>query len=159
MAFFNGVGAFLGAMSVATFGDMRRRGLAQMGSGIFFGLMLLAFGAASTFPLTLLALIGLGFGFAAFQTLNSTLTLASSDPAYYGRMSAVQQINNSFSSFFIVPIGLLVDALGAPVVVMVAGALFWAFIAVFVKAYGLIELPSRAVPDASEAGAAPRPRI
>ena len=158
MAFFNGIGAFMGAMSVATFGQMRRRGLAQLCAGAFFGAMLVAFGAAGYFPLALITLIGVGFGFASFQTLNNTLTLAFSDPAYYGRMSAVQQISNSFSSFLIVPIGLLVDAIGAPVVVMGAGVLilvFWGFIALFVKAYGLIELPARREAQGTDAEVAP----
>ncbi len=80
MATCNGVGAFLGAMAVATFGDMRRRGLVQLCAGGLFGLSLVAFGAAGYFPLALLTLVGVGFAFALFQTLNNTLTLAFSDP-------------------------------------------------------------------------------
>lgn len=146
MAACNGIGAFTGAMTVATFADARRRGLLQLGAGALFGVTLIGFGASGYFPLACLALVGVGFAFALGQTLNSTLTLAFSDPAYYGRMSAIQQINNSFGSFLIVPIGLLVDVLGAPIVVMASGAaifLFWGFVGLFVKSYRLIELPER----------------
>lgn len=150
MATCNGIGAFLGAMSVAMFGDMRRRGLVQLAAGAMFGAALIGFGSVSYFPLSLVALVGVGFGFALYQTLNSTLTLAFSDPAYYGRMSAVQQINFSFASFVIVPVGLLVDAIGAPTVIMASGAailVFWCSIGLFVRAYRLIELPPRADAD------------
>jgi MFS family permease len=146
MATFNGIGAFIGAMAVAGFGDMRRRGLVQLSSGALFGLAMIGFGAAGWFPLALLALVGVGFGFALFQTLNSTLTLSVSDPEYYGRVSAVQQLNNSMASFVIVPIGLLVDAFGAPSIVMVSGLLifvFWCFIGLFVRGYREIEMPVR----------------
>jgi hypothetical protein len=133
-------------MAVAGFGDMRRRGLVQLSSGALFGLAMIGFGAAGWFPLALLALVGVGFGFALFQTLNSTLTLSVSDPEYYGRVSAVQQLNNSMASFVIVPIGLLVDAFGAPSIVMVSGLLifvFWCFIGLFVRGYREIEMPVR----------------
>ena len=146
MATFTGIGAFLGAMAVAAFGQMRRRGLVQLGAGGGFGLMLVAFASSDYFPLALLALVGVGLGFALFQTLNSTLTLAFTDPAYYGRVSAVMQINNSMASFVIVPIGLLVDALGAPTVMMISGLLiflFWTFIGLFVRSYRQIEMPAR----------------
>ena len=146
MATFTGIGAFLGAMAVAGFGQMRRRGLVQLGAGGGFGLMLVAFASSDYFPLALLALVGVGLGFALFQTLNSTLTLAFTDPAYYGRVSAVMQINNSMASFVIVPIGLLVDALGAPTVMMISGLLiflFWTFIGLFVRSYRQIEMPAR----------------
>jgi MFS family permease len=144
MATFNGIGAFLGAMAVASFGNMRRRGLAQLCAGALFGLALIGFGAAGTFPLTLLVLVAVGFGFAMFQTLNNTLTITLSEPEYYGRMSAVQQINNSLASFVILPLGVLVDAVGAPAVMMLSGTLiiaFWCFIGLFVQGYRRIELP------------------
>ena len=108
--------------------------------------MLVAFASSDYYPLALLALVGVGLGFALFQTLNSTLTLAFTDPAYYGRVSAVMQINNSMASFVIVPIGLLVDALGAPTVMMISGLLiflFWTFIGLFVRSYRQIEMPAR----------------
>lgn len=161
MAMFNGVGAFVGAMAVATFGEMRRRGLVQLASGAAFGLTMVAFAAADYFPLALLALIGVGCGYALFQTLNSTLTLAFTDPEYYGRVSAVQQINNSMASFVIVPIGVLVDALGAPTVMMISGMLiflFWTFVGMFVRSYRQIEMPLREEEGEEAEAVLPAPR-
>ena len=139
-----GIGAFLGAMTVAAYGNMRRRGLIQLVAGALFGFMLLLFGLADYFPVALATLVGVGFAFALFQTLNATLTLASSEPEYYGRVSAVQQINNSLGSFIIVPIGILVDHIGAPAVIVMSGSaifIFWCIIGLFVRSYRVIELP------------------
>ena len=144
MATCAGIGAFLGAMTVATFGNVRRRGLLQLLAGALFGFTLVIFGLSSYFPAALASLVAVGFAFALFQTLNATLTLASSDPQYYGRVSAVQQINNSLGSFVIVPIGILVDHLGAPTMMIVTGSLiflFWCFVGLFVRSYRVIELP------------------
>ena len=160
MATCTGIGAFLGAMTVAGFGNMRRRGLVQLSAGALFGLMLVAFGLSSIFPVALIALVGVGYAFALFQTLNATLTLASSDPEYYGRVSAVQQINNSLGSFVVVPIGFLVDSLGAPTMMVASGTaifLFWCFVGLFVHSYRRIELPRREGAESSEAAPAPSP--
>jgi predicted MFS family arabinose efflux permease len=144
MATCTGIGAFLGAMTVASFGNMRRRGLVQLAAGALFGFTLLVFGASQNFPMALVSLVAVGYAFALFQTLNATLTLASSEPEYYGRVSSVQQINNSMGSFVVVPIGFLVDQLGAPAMMMITGSaifLFWCFVGLFVGSYRRIELP------------------
>ena len=144
MATCTGIGAFFGAMTVASFGNMRRRGLVQLGAGALFGFTLLIFGASQNFPMALVSLVAVGYAFALFQTLNATLTLASSEPEYYGRVSSVQQINNSLGSFVIVPIGILIDQLGAPTMMMMTGGsifLFWCFVGLFVRSYRRIELP------------------
>lgn len=143
MATCTGIGAFLGSLAVAIFGNARRRGLLQMGAGVLFGLTLVCFGAAGTFPLVLVSLVGVGFAFGLFQTLNSTLTISSSDPEYYGRVSSVQQINNSFGSLSIVPAGFIVDEVGAPNVMLASGLLilgFWALVGLFVRGYRRIEM-------------------
>ena len=143
MATCTGIGAFLGSLAVASFGNVRRRGLVQMGAGVLFGLTLVFFGLAREFPLVLAALVGVGFAFGSFQTLNSTLTIGSSEPEYYGRVSSVQQINNSMGSLVIVPAGIIVDEVGAPTVMLAGGALilvFWGFVGVFLRSYRSIEM-------------------
>jgi MFS family permease len=152
-----GIGAFFGAMAVASSGQLRRRGLMQLGAGAMFGLSLAMFALSPTFAVALMALVVVGFAFTLYQTLNSTLTLASSDPAYYGRVSAVQQLNMSVGSFVIIPMGVLIDEVGAPTVVFVSGLLiftFWCFIALFVRSYRHIELPPP-VEEQTEAAPAP----
>ena len=144
MATCTGIGAFFGAMAVASFANIPRRGLLQLSAGALFGVMLVLFGLSQQFGLALVSLVGVGFAFALFQTLNSTLTLASSEPEYYGRVSSLQQINGSLGSFLLVPVGLLVDGVGAPSVIVVSGLLilsFWCFVGLFVGSYRRIEMP------------------
>jgi MFS family permease len=150
MATCTGIGAFLGAMTVASFARMPRRGLMQLGAGALFGLTLVFFGLSRDLPMALVSLVGVGFAFALFQTLNTTLTFASSDPEYYGRVSSVQQLNHSLGSFIIVPVGFLVDQLGAPTIVLVSGLLiftFWCFVGLFMRSYRRIEMPRSPATD------------
>jgi MFS family permease len=144
MATATGVGAFLGSLSVAAFGNMRRRGLVQLAAGAMFGVSLILFSQAREFPFALATLAVVGFAASGYQTLNSTLAVAASDPAYYGRVASVQQMNNSISSFAVLPFGYSVDKFGAPFVVLCSGiaiSFFWCFVGLFVKAYRAIELP------------------
>jgi hypothetical protein len=116
----------------------------QLAAGALFGLTLSFFGLSQAFVPALASLVAVGFAFALFQTLNSTLTLACTEPEYYGRVSSVPQLNFSFAAFLLVPIGVLVDELGAPAIMLVSGALillFWAGVGLFIGGYRRIELP------------------
>jgi MFS family permease len=159
MATATGIGAFLGSMSVATFGNMRRRGLVQLTTGAMFGVTLILFSHAPGFPFAIASLVVVGFMASSYQTLNSTLAVAASDQAYYGRVASVQQMNNSMSSFAVLPFGYSVDKFGAPTVVLCSGiaiTLFWTFVGLFVPAYRRIELP-QAEEEAEAAEGPPRP--
>ncbi len=146
MSTFAGVGALLGSLAVASFGNARRRGLIQLSAGAAFGVALVVFSLMHAFPAALASLLFVGFAATSYQTLNSTLIVNSSDPAYYGRVSSVQQVNGSLSSMATLPIGFFVDIFGAPAVVMFNGlfvAGFWCVIGLFVKSYRQIEMQRR----------------
>jgi hypothetical protein len=151
MATVSGVGALLGSMAVATFGNVRRRGLAQLVAGAMFGISLIMFSLTRDFTPALVALAVVGFASSLYQTLNATLLADATDPAYFGRVMSVQQVNQSLNSFATVPVGYAVDQFSAPSVMMFNGCLvtlFWAFVAVFARSYRQIEL------QPAEAGAA-----
>lgn len=157
MATSTGIGAFLGAMAVANFGNIRRRGLVQLAAGATFGVSLILFGLSKEFAVTLACLGLVGFAASSYQTLNATLTLAASNPAYYGRVSAVQQVNNSMGSFVVLPIGLMVDSVGAPTMMIVTGtliAIFWVLVFSFSRSYRRIELPTAAESEETRTTAA-----
>ncbi len=122
-----GLGAFVGAIGVASWGSPRQQALMQLRSGIAFGLALAAFSYASYFPLALLMLVLVGLSSSAFATLNSTLSIGASEPAYYGRVSSVQQLNWSLSNLAVLPLGIAVDAAGAPLILLAAGCLLAGF--------------------------------
>ena len=124
-------------MSVATFGNIKRRGLAQLLAGVLFGVTLVIFGLTRDFTLALVALVAVGFASSLYQTLNATLLANVTDPEYFGRVISVQQVNGSLNSVGHVPIGYAVDHLGGPAMMMFNGTmitLFWVFIATFVRA-------------------------
>jgi MFS family permease len=158
MATCTGIGAFFGAMAVAGYGNLPRRGLLQLSAGALFGLTLVLFALAGNFGLALITLVAVGFAFALFQTLNNTLALSCTDPEYYGRVSSVQQINASVGSFLLVPIGLLVDEIGAPTVILASGLLilaFWGCVGLFMTSYRRIEMPQLVSKEAEPAPVLP----
>jgi MFS family permease len=143
MSTVSGLGGFFGSMTVASFGNIRRRGLAQLIAGALFGVALVAFGLTRDFTLALVALAAVGFAASLYQTLNATLLATATDQAYFGRVTSVQQLNQSLNSVATLPIGYAVDQFGAPSVVMFNGCmvtLFWCIVGLFVRSYRRIEM-------------------
>jgi MFS family permease len=119
----SGIGALVGALLIASFTGLRRRGLLQMTLGMVFGLSLAAFAFSPSFLLALLLLPIVGATSAGYQSLNNTLVMDNADPAYRGRVMSIYMLTNSATPLAVVPIGFLADAFGAPVTVGVAGLL------------------------------------
>jgi MFS family permease len=148
-----GLGALAGALVIASATGVRRRGRLQLTAGAAFGVSLLGFGIAPTFPLALLALAVVGFSGSVYQSLNSTLIMTSSEPAYYGRVMSVNLMGFSLMPIASLPMGLIADHLGAPRTVLLCGlavTLFVVGVATFVRSYRRIES------GASEPGGRPR---
>src|SRR5690606_30565673 len=142
MSTFAGIGALTGSLIIASVAHIPKRGLVQAGCGAVLGLGLMLFGLSSSFPVALGCLMLAGLAGAGFQTLNSAMMMATAEPGYYGRVSSINQLNFSLSNMVVLPLGVIVDQLGAPTVMFFAGAfvvLFWVFVMVFVKSYREIE--------------------
>ena len=140
-----GLGALVGALVVATATGLRRRGRLQLAAGAAFGISLLGFGLAPSFPLALLALAVVGFSGSVYQSLNSTLIMTSSEPAYYGRVMSVNLMGFSLMPIASLPMGLVADHLGAPRTVLLCGVavtLFVVAVASFARSYRRIEGPA-----------------
>lgn len=149
MSAFTGCGALIGALVVASSTGVRRRGRMQLAAGAAFGVSLLVFGAAPGFPLALAALTMVGFSGSVYQSLNSTLIMASSEPAFYGRVMSVNMMGFSLMPIAALPIGAIADHVGAPQTIAVAGALVTLFVlgvATFVRSYRSIEISAPAEP-------------
>jgi hypothetical protein len=65
---------------------------------------------------------------AGYQSLNSTLVMDHTDPAYLGRVMSVYMLTFSAMPLAIFPIGALSDAYGAPVTIGVSALLLSAVI-------------------------------
>jgi len=154
MSAFTGVGALAGALVVATATGMRRRGRLQLAAGAAFGVSLFAFGMSPSFTLALLTLAAVGFSGSVYQSLNSTLIMTSSEPAYYGRVMSVNMMGFSLMPIAALPMGIIADRLGAPHTVAICGlavTLFVIGVATFVRSYRQIEVAAPAEPRSPRA--------
>ena len=106
------IGAFVGALGVASLSNTSRRSTIQIALGLSFGVGLILLGAAPTIWFGLGALLFVGFASNAFWALNSTLVLSSSSPEYYGRVMSVYMISWAVSPFAGFPEGTLADVIG-----------------------------------------------
>jgi MFS family permease len=150
MSAVTGVGALAGALVVASATERGGRGRMQLATGAAFGVSLLGFGIAPTFPLAVAALGAVGFTGSVYQSLNSTLIMANSEPAYHGRVMAVNMMGFSLMPVAALPMGLVADHLGATHTVAVCGlavAVFVLGVATFVRSYRRLETPAPPTPD------------
>ncbi len=123
-----GIGALFGSLAVAFHSDNPHRGLFQVISGIVFGAMLIPFALSNVYWVSLALLIIVGFASQAYMTFNRMLVLLNTDTKLYGRVMGVYMMTWSLLPVAMLPMGALVDAVGAPLTVAVAGALLSIFI-------------------------------
>ncbi len=119
-----GAGALVGAVLVATSGSYPRRGLVLVLSGAGFGAALVLFSLSTSFVLSLVIAIGLGF-FSAFAGINSNAMLQThSDPRMRGRVLSL----HGLSMMGVVPLGVMLEGalgslVGVPLVLGIGGAI------------------------------------
>lgn len=118
---FTGVGALAGSLTLASMSAIRRKELLQIGFGVAFGGALVLFALTSNFVLALAFILLVGLFGNAYTALNSTLIMTSSDREYHGRVMSIYMMTWSLSPLASLPIGALVDAYGAQLVVAVFG--------------------------------------
>ena len=112
MSTMSGVGAFAGAIAVASMADFKRRTLLQLIVGLGFGISLALFAIQGDYVLAIVMLTCIGFTSSSFQSLNSTMIMTASDPAYYGRVMSLNMLTFSLQAFGTFFIGYLIDWLG-----------------------------------------------
>jgi MFS family permease len=125
----NGIGALIGALTIASITTFRRRGLLQMSLGITFGLTVALFAFGQSFGLALVVLLFVGFSWACFQALNSAMIVSNTEPGYTGRVMSVYLLTFSVMDIGAVIFGAFSDRFGAPVSVGVGGLLLAGVIA------------------------------
>jgi len=107
----SGVGAFTGALAVASMTD-RRRGLFLLLSLITVGVALIVFSVTSSYLLALLFFIPLGLGQAGRMALSNTLLQAYTDDAYRGRVMSVYMMEWGITFVGVFFVGVLADYTG-----------------------------------------------
>ena len=129
-----GVGALLGALILATWSQARAPGRTLSLGSLVFPVLILAFAASRSLPLSLLVLVGVGWGFLVFFN-GANLLLQTLTPDHLrGRVMSIYTL----TFFGFMPVGSLFAgalaerfgepatvALGAALCLVVAGAVWW----------------------------------
>jgi MFS family permease len=134
-----GAGGLLGSLGIATLTESDRKPFIQWVAGIGggVGLVLLAFGSGVFgFIGAAVAVFVIGVMFTAYQTINNTMVMAESDPAFYGRVMSINMLTFSVMPMMAFPLGALADGIGARETFLLQGAIVLAFMAFVAVANG-----------------------
>jgi len=115
-------GGFVGSVVVASLADSKRAPTYLRIAGAVGAAGLIAVGFAPGLVPALAAMLFVGGGIAAFQTLNNSVALKLADPAYFGRVMGLMQVAWGMINLTSLPVGALADAFGERIVLSGAGA-------------------------------------
>ncbi len=111
-----GVGGTLGSLLISPLAESKHSHIMQLGTGVFFGITLIAFAYSTSFTLSMIMIGLVGFAGNACTGFNSALLMLRTEEAYYGRVMSIYMMNWSLMTLFTLPLGMLVDQWGAPLV-------------------------------------------
>lgn len=115
-----GIGGTLGSLTIAPLAESKHSHIMQLGTGVFFGFTLIAFAYSTSFTLSMIFIGLVGFAGNACTGLNSALLMLRTEEAYYGRVMSIYMMNWSLMTLFTLPLGMLVDNWGAPLITSAA---------------------------------------
>jgi MFS family permease len=116
-----GLGALLSALTVATLGNVRRKGRLLVVVTVAYAALVGLFAASPWFPLSLFILFLSGIAWSAVGSLNSTLIQIATPDEYRGRVFSVYSLTFGFQPLGNLVIGSLAELVGAPLAVIVGG--------------------------------------
>jgi predicted MFS family arabinose efflux permease len=116
-------GGFVGSLIVASTADSKRASLYLRIAGAVGAVGLVCVGLAPSLAPALFAMVFVGGGISAFQTLNNSVALRLTDPQYYGRVMGLMQVAWGLINLTSLPVGALADALGERAVLSGAGVM------------------------------------
>ena len=117
------VGGVVATVWVASITNSRKVWMIQPLMGVLFGFTVMALGASPNLVTGLLVMLFVGATGAAFQTLNTSLTMALADHEYHGRVQSLTGLGWSFFGIAALPIGFVADHLGLRETLVLMGAL------------------------------------
>lgn len=136
-----GIGAFAATVLLSWFGNVGRKGLLLILSGVVMGLSLLILATINSISLSLLCLLIVGAASAVFWTLSSTLIQGLVEDRVRGRVMSVYMLTWGMMSFGSLTLGVLGSLLGVPAAIAIGAVLTLLWIgAVLYKVPDLKEL-------------------
>jgi MFS family permease len=124
------VGGLVASLAVAPFAGSSRALAIYSVTAALMGASLVLTGLTPNFLIAFVPMFLYGFGSGAFQTLNMAVIVTETDPAYYGRVSSLTML--AFAGFMLagLPLGLLADAIGERLTLMIQGVGIVAIVAI-----------------------------
>ncbi len=126
-----GVGSLVGTLLVASFARYPKKASLQLLLGISFGLSLVGFSLfvhMNDLAIAIPFLFLTGMTGDAYQALNSSLIMMSTDPGQYGRVMGVYMIAQSIRPISVMPVSAVADQIGTPVTLLASGAIVALFV-------------------------------
>jgi predicted MFS family arabinose efflux permease len=116
-----GLGAIVGSLAAAYLSESTHKRTIQLIVGCVFGLMLAGFALAPNYMAGLPFLLVAGGMIESYFTLNRILVILNTDRAVFGRVIAIYSMTWSLVPVSLLAMGFIVDRIGAPTTVAVAG--------------------------------------
>jgi MFS family permease len=122
-----GLGALGGSLVIASRRQIRRKSLVTVICAGLFGLCLCFFAVSPWLPLSLVFLALAGASSSIYMTLNGTIVQELCADEYRGRVSSVYMVTWGLVPLGALPAGVLAEAYGAPVTVLLGGVITCVF--------------------------------
>lgn len=123
-----GVGAVFGSLAAVYAAESPNKRMIQLGAGVAIGVSLALFAFSTSFIVAIGFLVVVGFMTDGYFTINRILVMLETDKEFYGRVMSIYMMTWSLMPLSLVPMGIMVDRVGAPITVGVAGLLLAAFV-------------------------------
>ncbi|MFA7248297.1 MAG: MFS transporter [Dehalococcoidia bacterium] len=122
-----GIGSLTGSLAVAYLPQSRLTQFQMLG-GFAFGLALVGFALSTTVPMALGMLALVGLTSQGYFVLNNVLLMNATQRDYYGRTMSIYMITWSIMPVAVLPMGVLIDAVGMPWTQAAAGVILTAIV-------------------------------
>ena len=123
-----GLGAVFGSLAAVYAAESPNKRKIQLGAGISVGVFLALFAFSTNLILALVFLAVVGFRTDRYFTINRILVMYETEKAFYGRVMSIYMMTWSLMPLALVPMGVMVDHVGAPLTVGVAALILAALI-------------------------------
>jgi MFS family permease len=126
-----GFGSLLGTLILASFNNMKNRGIVLILNGLAWGVALLMFAGCGSYYTALPGIFAVGFMSSIFMALNNTLMQVKSSDEMRGRMVSLSIMTFGIMPLSAVPFGAVAEKIGTPYSLMIAGAILCLFMIIF----------------------------
>lgn len=116
-----GVGAVIGTLTIATLGNVQRKGMLLFVALVGLGVSLMLFSQSRSFPLSLALLVLVGGFQMTYMTTNQTLLQVSTPDEFRGRVMGIYMLNQGLLPLGSLFAGIFADAWSAPAAVALMG--------------------------------------